>query len=473
MRVSVAAEKAGIPAISIVATTFLAQARAFAKGLGAADPVIAEYKGVPMIDTDEQLHDKVINSLLPQILEGWSRRTKKTPSEARPPEEPGPRDIVFRGTLAEVQDFFDEKLWADGLPVIPPTLARIQEFFKFTDRSPDDVIGICKPDYREATLWNIAVNGVMAGCRPEYMPVLIAVVEAILDIRFSLEDGGSTPGWEPLIILNGPIIKDLGFNYGGGVMRVGRRANTSIGRFLRLYMRNVAGFRIPAPGVTTGSSDKASIGLSFNVVLAENEDAVAEIGWQPFSVDQGYTRGENVVTVQSVVSITEPTYSAGSAARNHLEIIAEVIGHALHYRAYNGIRDSKWYPLIVMSPSVAKALANDGCNKDDIRKYLYDNVKMTAALVEKYARNSAMNSFELREFVKSGMISSHYYESDDPNRLVRVFIKPEMIGIVVAGDPGRNQSKGYTQNSRQGVPVSKRIRLPENWRERLSPQQKP
>ena len=86
------------------------------------------------------------------------------------------------------------------------------------------------------------------------------------------------------------------------------------------------------------------------------------------------------MTVQSVVSITEPTYSAGSVAINHAEIIAEVIGHALHYRAYNGIRDSRWCPLIVMSPSVAKAFAHDGWNKNDIKQYLYDNVKMTAGL---------------------------------------------------------------------------------------------
>jgi len=468
MRVSIAAEKMSIPAVSIVATTFLAQARAFAKGLGSTDPVIAEYPGVPMIDSDDQLRDKVITNLLPRIIEGWSERTRKTQRNAeRTSLEPGPRDIVFKGTLQQVQDFFEKRLWADGLPVIPPTIASVENFLRYTDRSPYEVIGICKPEYREATIWNIAVNGVMAGCRPEYMPVLIAIIEALVDPKFSLEDGGSTPGWEPLIILNGPIIKELNFNYGGGVMRVGRRANTSIGRFLRLYMRNVPGFRIPEAGLKFVGSDKASIGMSFNVVLAENEEAVSEIGWVPFSVDQGFARGENVVTVQSVVSITEPTYSAGSLVSNHMEIIAEVIGHALHYRAYNGIRDSKWFPLIVMSPSIAKAIADGGWSKDDVKKYLYDNVKMPAHLVEKYARNSAMNSYDLKEFVASGMISSEYYESDDPNRLVRVFIKPEMIGIVVAGDPGRNQSKGYTQNSRQGVPVSKKVQLPAKWQHLL------
>ena len=195
----------------------------------------------------------------------------------------GPRAIVFRGTLHEVQEYFHQNLWSDGLPIIPPTLEDVEAFLKFTDRPPGEVLGICLPEYREATIWNIAVNGVMAGCRPEYMPLLIATVEAITDPFFHLEDGGATPGWEPLIIVNGPIVKDLDFNSGSGVMSVGRQANTSIGRFLRLYMRNVAGQRIPP-----GDTDKARIGYTFNVAMAENEDAVNEIGWALFSADRGF-----------------------------------------------------------------------------------------------------------------------------------------------------------------------------------------
>ena len=95
----------------------------------------------------------------------------------------------------------------------------------------------------------------MAGCRPEYMPVLVAAVEAMCDPRFRIEDAGSTPGWEPLVIVSGPIIKELDLHSGQGVMRVGRQANTSIGRFVRLYLRNVCGYRIPP-----GAGDKGSIG---------------------------------------------------------------------------------------------------------------------------------------------------------------------------------------------------------------------
>ncbi len=459
MRASVAAEKAGVPAVSIIAAPFLELARAAAKGLGVTEPSIAAYPGRPMIDTDDELREKVKNSLVPQILAGWSERVSGA-SGTRRPDEPRPRDVVFSGSFQQVQDYFDDQLWSDGLPVAPPTVASVEEFLRYTDRQADEIVGVCPPESREATIWNIAVNGVMAGCRPEYMPVLIAVVEAILDPEFLLEDAGATPGWEPLIILNGPIIKELNFNHGTGVMRVGRRANTSVGRFLRLFMRNVAGQRIP-PGVT----DKATIGYTFNVVLAEDEDAVRELGWEPYSVDRGFARGENVVTVQSCVSITPPTYSSGSDALNHVQIMSEVIGQGFAYWAYTSMRHRRWYPVIVMSPSVAKAIADDGWNKDDIRKYLYENTRMQAGLAEKYARNTALNDFDLKDMVARGVLPPEYHESDDPQRLIRVFYKSEWIHFVVAGDPGRSQARGYVQSHRHGVPVSRRIGLPRNWRQ--------
>ncbi len=164
VRVSVAAEKAGVPAVSIVATPFLTQADAIARGLGSSAPAIAEYPGAPMIDSDDELRRKVVERLLPHILSGWSQRAPQQAANTQ--SEPGPRDIVFQGTMLDVNEYFYGKLWSDGLPIFPSTIPRIEAFLKFTERAPDEVIGVGLPDYREATVWNIAVNGLMAGCRP-------------------------------------------------------------------------------------------------------------------------------------------------------------------------------------------------------------------------------------------------------------------------------------------------------------------
>ena len=148
--------------------------------------------------------------------------------------ESGSRAVVFSGDLNEVNDYFREQIWSDGLPIVPPTLAEVEAFLSFIDRSPDEVIGILPPTRLPATVWKVAVNGVMAGCRPEYMPVLVAIAEAISVPRFGIENVGSTVGLTPLIILNGPIIKELGFNSGQGVLRPQAQANITVSRFLRL-----------------------------------------------------------------------------------------------------------------------------------------------------------------------------------------------------------------------------------------------
>jgi hypothetical protein len=459
LRASVAAEKAGFPSVSIVSTGFLGQAQAVAQSLGIQNISVAEYPGVVATDNEEELKKKVIDILINNIVNGMARPIMPVPK----PKEPQPSDIVFEGTLDEVQEFFNRRLWSDGLPIIPPTLDRIEKFLKFTGRPVDQIIGNLLPEKRDATVWNIAVNGVMAGCRPEYMPVLIAVVEAIAAPEFRIQDAGSTPGWEPLIILNGPIIKELNFNYEAGVMRVGRQANTSIGRFLRLYMRNIAGLRIPPM-----STDKATIGDTFNLVLPENEDVVSELGWEPFSVSRGFKRGDNVVTVQSVVYASPPIASGGDKAREHLDTWVEVIGSTASHWTHMAINWWKYYPLLVISPSIARVIAREGLTKKDIAEYLYNNSKISAASVERLALQGGFTSFNLKKMVEEKQIPKIYYESPTPERMVPVFIKPEWIGVVISGDAGRNRSRGYIQNHEQGAPVSRKIELPDNWQQLLS-----
>lgn len=450
-------EKLGIPTTSLIASAFLKQAEVIAKGLG-VPLAISTYPGDPMVDSEEELRRKVDQVIAPGVLNGLTGGALRA---AKTKAEPEPGQIVFRGSFDEVQDYFHRELWSDGLPVVPPTRQRVDAFLAFTEREPDEVMRVLPPEGREATILSIAVNGVMAGCRPEYMPILIAAVECLCDPDFRIEDAGSTPGWEPLVILNGPVIKELEFNYEQGVMRVGRQANSSIGRFMRMFMRNICGYRTPP-----GAGDKASIGQSFLVALAENEDWAHEIGWPTLAEDRGYAPRENVVTVQSVVCITPPTYSAGARAVVHLQQWADVMGQTFRYWSHTGFKRGLWHPLIVAGPSIAKVIARE-LSKDRVRQYLYENIKVTAEAATRYANMTNSPTFSLERLVKQGILPPDYAASGDPQRLVNVIIKPEMINIMISGDPGRNQSRGYMGNQIQGPPTSRRVELPQDWARRL------
>jgi len=383
------------------------------------------------------------------------------PKEASLPPEWDIGQAMFRGTFEEVNELFYHNEWSDGLPIVPPTLDKVKEFLKHTDRTPNEGIGVIKPDHRKATVWSIAVNGVMSGCRPEYMPVLIALVEAMADPKFFVENIGNTPGGEALIILNGPIIKQLDFNYTQGATRVGFQANTSIGRFWRLYLRNVAGFLLH-------KTDKASFGGTFRVVLAENEDAVRKIGWEPLSVDQGFKAGDNVVTVSVCVSCKNlSSVSKGEDPEMPLAYIAdEMVNQIVYYRLnYRGVSTR---PHLILTPSIAEFLSKDGFSKADIKRYLY-----------KHARRPEWYWMQINkwmgditrptpcEYVKKGQLPKAYCESTDPNRLLPLVYSPDDFLIVVSGDPARNNAMICDQNAIHGWTVSKKIELPPNWDELL------
>ena len=167
----------------------------------------------------EELRRDVIETTARHVIDNLTSQ----PAVKGKPGEPGARDIVFKGGFNAVNKYFYDHELSDGLPIVPPTHEAIEEFLQFTDRDPNEVLGVILPDSRAATIWSIAVNGVMAGCKPEYMPVLIAAVEGMCDPKYGVEHSGNTPGGENLIIINGPIIQQLGFNYTQGALReIGR-----------------------------------------------------------------------------------------------------------------------------------------------------------------------------------------------------------------------------------------------------------
>jgi hypothetical protein len=460
LRATAAVESQGVPAVPIITSGFVGLGTAMARNLGIGRLSFAVYPGVVMNDSDNDLADKVTAHVGPSAIASLTDRGNSPVDSGGEPEEPPepefrPRDVVFMGSLDAVQEYFTNNHWTDGLPIVPPTTERIDRFLEYSNRKADEVIANLPLENREATVWNVAVNGVMAGCRPEYLPVLLATVEAIADPRFRLQDAGSTPGWEPLVTVSGRISKELDFNVGPGALRVGRQANTSVGRFLRLYIRNMAGIRIPPV-----ATDQGAIGMSFNVALAEDEDAVASLGWDPYRIDMGFDRHDNVVTVQSVVASSIPIYSSGHNALDHFREIAAVSHHAMAPWAWLGVEKHAWYPLLVLGPSIASTIAADGATKDDLRLYLYEEMRMTAGEMEQFARGPGYPGWRLEQLVMEGRADPAYAESDDPDRQVRILQEPEWTSIVVAGNSGRNQSRMYVNNHGQGRPTSKLVQLP-------------
>jgi hypothetical protein len=449
MRAAALVENLGIPAVSIVSSGFLRQAELVARGLS-APLAIAEYPGHPMGDSAGELQRKVEHAVAPRLLRALTREAA-LPEEHEP--EPAPGQVVFRGGFDEVQAYFHSRLWTDGLPIVPPTRERVESFLACTARPGDESLAVVPQEGRHATIASIAVNGVMAGCRPEYMPVLIATVEAMCAPEFRLEDCGATPGWEPMVVVNGPIVKALDFNYGQGVMRFGRRANTSIGRFVRLFLRNICGYRI-----SPGAGDKASIGQSVMVALAEDEDRARAFGWPTYAEDRGFGSDESVVTVQSVVAATPPIYSTGDHAVDHVREWADIMGQSFSSWVHTDFRAGVGNYLIVAGPLVAKVVAREW-TKDEVRRYIRDRVRISAARAKHHADMLGVQ-FSFEKLVSEGILPAEYAASDDPERLVRMFIRPESLQIVEAGDPERNQSRAYMTNHNQGPPVSRRVELP-------------
>ena len=200
LRASAVCEEAGVPSASLVCEGFLNQAVAVTQGLGLNLPV-ATVPGHPGAQSKEELKRNILDVTVDGVVANLTAVSAAPADESEPAE----REIVFSGGFDEVNRFFIKQDWSDGLPVVPPTREKVEAFLRYTDREAGDMLGLILPDNRAATIWSIAVNGVMAGCRPEYMPILVALVEAMVDPAYGVEHSGNTPGAETLITVNGPI----------------------------------------------------------------------------------------------------------------------------------------------------------------------------------------------------------------------------------------------------------------------------
>ncbi len=312
-------------------------------------------------------------------------------------------------SFAELNELYYERGWTDGLPIIPPTEEAVARMLRGTTRAPDEVLGVLPPRQGEATVERVAITAVMAGCLPEYMPVLIAAVEAVADPDFNL-DGvqATTHPVAPLIIVNGPIAKQLQINSGYNVFGQGFRANATIGRAMRLVLINVGG-GIP------GSGDRSTQGspTKFSFCIAEAEDANP---WQPLHVEKGHDRDVSTVTVTG----SEGPHNIQEHYSNSGEGILLTIAGAMGQSGSNNMLRHGW-PLLVLGPEHATTIAADGYSKDDIKRFIFERARYPIA------RLSAEYAVELRPL-----------NEDSGDDMARICERAGDINVIVAGGSGKH-----------------------------------
>jgi hypothetical protein len=452
MRSAIAAEAAGVPSVSLVCAGFERQARATARGLGSDGLPLALLRG----HVDAQPRDEMLRSFVEHTIdEVVAALTTPILIDDGAVPEPSALDIVARGSIDDITEVFRRQGWSDGLPFIPPTRDRVQAFVDASGHDPWRVLGTARPSGRDITVWAVAVNGVMAGCRSEDLPILLALADVLVDSHYGVEHSGNTTGADALVVLNGPVISDLGFNHGPGALRDGAAANTTVGRWLRLFLRNVCGF-------TADEHDKATFGNSARVVLAEDEAALAEIGWEPLAADFGFAAGDDVVTVGRINSGLIVGSVVGSTPEEILPYLADGLARVTGWDLTHvwGIGQGHYRPLLVLSPILARVFGRAGWTKDDVRRALFAKARIPAWRFEKLIgewSNLTAGRRRLVDLAAEGLVPPAFGESDDPDRLVPIVTSPDKFLIAVAGDPARTNAYVMSHDGPHGDWTSKPI----------------
>ena len=452
MRASIAAESAEIPSVSIVCDGFAGQARATARGLGYDGLPLAVTVGHVDAQATGEMFSNFLDSTVDRIIAGLIDDQPQVDADN---QEPSALHVVFTGTIDEVNTHFVAQGWGDGHPVIPPTQDRVERLLEESGHDPWKTLGVAPSSGRDLTIWSVAVNAVMAGCRAEHLPILIALAEILADPAYGAEHSGNTTGADALIIMNGPNAQALGFNSGPGAMREGAHANTSVGRWLRLYLRNVFGF-------TADEHDKATFGNPARPVLAENLACLDDIDWTPLCNDFGFESTNDVVTMARMNSGTIIGSVFGSTPD---EVVPYLVNGLTRVTAWDlthvyGLGHDQFQPLLVLSPLLARLFARAGWTKSDVQAALFDSARIEAKTFECFIgewSNLTAGRRTLVDLVAEGALPDVYAESDDPARLVPIVTRPERLLIAVAGDAARANSYAFSNDGPHGWWTAKKI----------------
>jgi hypothetical protein len=276
------------------------------------------------------------------------------------------------GPLEAIEAYF-ENGWTDGLPVVPPTEAAVRRFIERAGREPQEVLLTVSETGRQCTVEAAAINAVMAGCKPEYFPVVVAALEGWADPRWGLGDRNyfyisiaSTGGSGQLLIVNGPLRNELSMNYGVNVFGAGNRANATIGRTMRLIILNVL-------GMTPGVFDMSVQGHpgKYSYCIAENEE---ESPWEPLHVEKGFSPTESTVTVVGARGPV-PVGGSGNLPVGGTEATGPEGTLALFARAAKVARSHAGTMVVAMCPQHADIIAKHGWNKRQVKEYLFEATK--------------------------------------------------------------------------------------------------
>lgn len=324
--------------------------------------------------------------------------------------------MKFLSELTDVKDYheavelFFENRWTDGLAVVPPTPENVEELVRYVDRDPHEEIGEIPPRYGVATIETLAINTVMAGCRPEYFPVVIAAVEAMLEPEHNLNGVQTTTHCSvPLVIINGPMVKRLNVNRGDGVFGGGYRANGTIGRAVRLVLWNLGG-NFP------GEVDKSTMAHpgKWSYCIGEDEDSNP---WEPLHVERGMPAGSDAVTVFTC----EAPHSI-ICDGNARELLTSICS-SMATLGVNNLH-SMGETLVVLNPRNAAQFHSEGWSKKDIKQHIWENARLPIASIREAGRMI---------FGVSREYWPEWIDRNNDSQMVPLTRNPADIHLVVAG----------------------------------------
>jgi hypothetical protein len=320
-------------------------------------------------------------------------------------------------------DLYYEKGWTDGLPIVPPTELKVARFVEASGRDADDVVGIYPTRKRTIRVEKVAINAVMAGCKPEYFPVVLALIEAMCAEGFGVHGANASTGSMALgFIVNGPVRNAIDMNYRGNVMGPGNRANSTIGRAVRLTQINVMG-SVPGAGNEGEAGrpvlDRSTMGQPGKYAgyhIVENEEDFPDL--LPLHVERGYRPDESVVTIFP----TSGHIQVSAHSEHGADLIVDTIAH---YLIGAGKLGSK-FCVVVVPPECAEYFVKDGWSKADVRRALFEKTSRTVA----WARENGWTPTGGPIDPRGGPVLP-----GDEDKAVSIAASPDDILLVLAGGP--------------------------------------